>query len=341
MFLRILLLFTVSGFSFADEYPGSWVQNHIQLLSENQEVDISTLRPGQLKRIKWAGHQIIIYRRTADEIESLEQFKITPFADPHDFNLNESIRKAYWSSVSGPWVQTLVAGSKLSLLPASRSLRKEFFIAETASPHSGCSLTFKSNKSIHNATFYDPCSSVSYDHTGRSFKGIAKTNTSSTSTKYNLQVVPHTFKPPNYLSLGIPGGHKSLPSYEFDHTVLYKNKSAVERLKIAARYNDLEMFEKSLDSGVVNLDFFIKDQSILHSAIVGSRTSIVKLLLNLGVVIGDFDVDTANKLGRSDVVKLINIRKKQHEKSITRHSKAWRAKAHHYGQPAATQLPAL
>jgi ubiquinol-cytochrome c reductase iron-sulfur subunit len=135
------------------------------------EVDLSTLRPGQMKVIEWRGKPIWILRRTPEMLESLKE-DVSQLADP------ESKRTAY------PTPKYVLKD------PSTRSIKPEYFIAIGICTHLGCSPSgpFVPGENTQLGTFPGfvcPCHGSTFDLAGRVFKDKPASD--------NLPVPPHRY----------------------------------------------------------------------------------------------------------------------------------------------------
>ena len=122
------------------------------------EVDISELKPGEMKRAEWRGKPIWIMKRTPEQLATLAQVE-NQLADP------ESLRK----QASG------------DLMPSCRnqhrSIKPEIFVTVGICTHLGCSPTDKfvpgpqpSLPDDWHGGFLCPCHGSTFDLAGRVYK---------------------------------------------------------------------------------------------------------------------------------------------------------------------------
>ncbi len=133
------------------------------------DVDIGTLRPGQMVTVEWRGKPVWILNRTPDMLESLKKTK-DKVSDP------ESAR-----SEQPEYCQN-----------ENRSIKPSIFVAVGVCTHLGCIPTAKFRKGIESGIdaeweggFYCPCHGSTYDLAGRVFKGKLAPN--------NLEIPPYRF----------------------------------------------------------------------------------------------------------------------------------------------------
>jgi ubiquinol-cytochrome c reductase iron-sulfur subunit len=135
------------------------------------EVDISDLKPGEMKTVEWRGKPVWIIRRTPEQIESLK--KTEPLvADP------ASKRTAY---PTPSYAQN-----------QHRSIKPDFLVAVGICSHLGCSPTSKFTPGAQPSLpddwaggFLCPCHGSTFDMAGRVFKNKPAPD--------NLEVPPHKY----------------------------------------------------------------------------------------------------------------------------------------------------
>jgi ubiquinol-cytochrome c reductase iron-sulfur subunit len=135
------------------------------------EVDISDLKPGEMKTVEWRGKPVWIIRRTPEQVESLK--KTEPLvADP------TSRRTAYPTPA---YAQN-----------QHRSIKSEFLVAVGICSHLGCSPTSKFTPGAQPSLpddwtggFLCPCHGSTFDMAGRVFKNKPAPD--------NLEVPPHKY----------------------------------------------------------------------------------------------------------------------------------------------------
>lgn len=151
---RTLLLRIVQGFSvtgaFFLTYP--FVKAWLPAFNQNHtlEVDLSGLAIGEIKQVSWLGRNVMIIRRTPEEISSLIKTE-DELKDP--------------ASVHSQ--QPALAVNDF------RSLRPDVFVAYSNCTHLGCEVSTSGTA----ARFNCPCHLSEYDAAGRVHKGaVAPTN---------------------------------------------------------------------------------------------------------------------------------------------------------------------
>jgi ubiquinol-cytochrome c reductase iron-sulfur subunit len=135
------------------------------------EVDISTLAPGELRRVEWRGKPVWVLRRTPEMLESLNKTQ-SQVADP------DSARRAYPTPeyARNQW----------------RSIKKEYLVVVGICSHLGCSPIDKFQPGAQpslpddwSGGFLCPCHGSTFDLAGRVFKNKPAPD--------NLEVPPHTY----------------------------------------------------------------------------------------------------------------------------------------------------
>ena len=144
-------------------------------LGEPIEVDLTTLRPGQLKAYLYRGRTMLVLRRTAEMIDKLRSTEdrmldSEPVADP-----------IYVSS-------------------AHRAVQSEYLVVEGVCTHLGCVPQLKASEDGKRdmgdwweGGFICPCHRSGFDFAGRVVQGPAPRN---------LPVPPHRFVSPTRIIIG-------------------------------------------------------------------------------------------------------------------------------------------
>lgn len=140
-------------------------------------IDISQLKPGELKIVAWRGKPVWVVRRTPEMVASLE--KIT--GDLADSASEEPQQPAY------------VKGD-------ARALKPDVMVLVGSCTHLGCSPTFRPDHpapeidSNWQGGFYCPCHGSKFDLSGRVYKGVP--------APLNLVVPPYRFESDTLLVIG-------------------------------------------------------------------------------------------------------------------------------------------
>lgn len=146
------------------------------------DVDLGSLRPGELRTVEWRGKPVFVLRRTPEMIDALARHDGL-LADP------QSRRSE----------QPEAARNTL------RSSRPDLAVIEAVCTHLGCVPTFRPTPGAADigadwpGGFYCPCHGSKFDLAGRVFKNVPAPT--------NLTVPPHRFLAEAVLSIGTdPGG---------------------------------------------------------------------------------------------------------------------------------------
>jgi ubiquinol-cytochrome c reductase iron-sulfur subunit len=145
------------------------------------EVDIGTLKPGEMTTVEWRGKPVWIVRRTPEQLASLP--KIDPqLADP------KSLRKP--GELTPEYARN-----------EYRSIKPEFLVAVGICSHLGCSPSAKLQAGAQPSLpddwqggFFCPCHGSTFDLAGRVFKNKPAPD--------NLEVPPHMYLSDSKLLIG-------------------------------------------------------------------------------------------------------------------------------------------
>ncbi len=146
------------------------------------EVDIGSIKPGELRTVEWRGKPVSVLRRTADMLETLRT---------HDDLLNDprSMRQEQ---------QPDYARNDL------RSARPDIAVLVAVCTHLGCIPTFRPEPGTADigaswpGGFYCPCHGSKFDFAGRVFKNVPAPS--------NLEVPPHRYRGESTLLIGVEPG---------------------------------------------------------------------------------------------------------------------------------------
>lgn len=141
------------------------------------DVDVGSLRPGELRTVEWRGRPMFVLHRTPEMIDALARHD-TLLADPQ---------------------------SRRSLQPEAarndlRSIRPELAVIEAVCTHLGCVPTYRPTPGSPDigaqwpGGFYCPCHGSKFDLAGRVFKNVPAPT--------NLSVPPHRFLSETVLLIG-------------------------------------------------------------------------------------------------------------------------------------------
>lgn len=207
-------------------------------------VDISSLKPGAHMWVSWNDHGVLIYRRTAKDIQHLKgNFK--ELADPYNNDLAYHLRiKAYMhGNAFASAIKT--TNETLSLNPL-RAVNDEYLVVDPISSYIGCAVVVVVAKAartgkLEPGRLYDPCRDINYDLSGRVLKGHKQ------NSNLNLLVLPHRFESPQKIVIGI--GQATVQETDFRPFVAYNELRPTERLVTAAQLGDLSQAIAAVQAG--------------------------------------------------------------------------------------------
>jgi ubiquinol-cytochrome c reductase iron-sulfur subunit len=145
------------------------------------EVDISALKPGEMKTVEWRGKPVWIVKRTPEQVDSLK--KTDPkAADPESKRKPDELTPEYARN-------------------QHRSRKPELLVAVGICSHLGCSPTEKLTPGAQPSLpddwqggFFCPCHGSMFDLAGRVYKNVPAPD--------NLEVPPHMFLSDSRLLIG-------------------------------------------------------------------------------------------------------------------------------------------
>jgi ubiquinol-cytochrome c reductase iron-sulfur subunit len=132
------------------------------------ELDVSNIRPGELRTVEWRRKPVFVLHRTREMIDALAQHD-TVLADP----------------------QSRRSEQPPALRNALRSSRPDWAVIEAPCTHLGCIPTFRPTRGSPDlgaqwpGGFYCPCHGSKFDLAGRVFKNVPAPT--------NLTIPPHRF----------------------------------------------------------------------------------------------------------------------------------------------------
>lgn len=143
------------------------------------EVDISDLRPGDLKTIEWRGKPVWILKRTPEMLKDLSTVE-PKLADPQS-----AVKEQQPGYAANP----------------TRSIKQDILVVVGICTHLGCSPDKRLDAGIATGLgedwkggFFCPCHGSKFDLAGRVYKGVPAPT--------NLVVPPHTYLSDTRLLLG-------------------------------------------------------------------------------------------------------------------------------------------
>lgn len=287
--------------AFADGYPESLINKQLQEVKETVEVNLSQLEPGQRLIIEYIGYPMMIYRRTEADLNELED-NVMKRADPDGETHRASIDAMYSSSSSQVWSQLLLVTPPDITHQAYRSLREEYFFAINVGPAMRCALQFVDHDQQAPTVFLDPCSGLNYDTAGR-----ALTNThvaESDATRFSLYIPPHSFAGNSLLKIGL--NPKDLPLPDPPEIQIHdQHLSPIQRLILAAEYNDLDAARAAINDGASANYFCLSENNPFNAAIIGSSMELLDLIVEAGWRPTTNSLEIAENMERNDVIELI------------------------------------
>jgi ubiquinol-cytochrome c reductase iron-sulfur subunit len=141
------------------------------------DVDVGSLRPGELRTVEWRGKPVFVLRRTPEMIDALARHDAL-LADP----------------------QSRRSEQPEAARNALRSSRPDLAVIEAVCTHLGCVPTFRPTPGSPDigaqwpGGFYCPCHGSKFDLAGRVFKNVPAPT--------NLSVPPHRFLSEAVLLIG-------------------------------------------------------------------------------------------------------------------------------------------
>ena len=147
------------------------------------EVDVSEIRPGELRTVEWRGRPVWVLHRTPDMLQRLRTHDDL-LSDPHSSREEQ---------------QPDYARNEL------RSLKPEIVVLVAICTHLGCVPTYRPQPGAADIDpswpggFYCPCHGSKFDRAGRVFKNVPAPS--------NLEVPPHHYAGASTLVIGVdPSG---------------------------------------------------------------------------------------------------------------------------------------
>jgi ubiquinol-cytochrome c reductase iron-sulfur subunit len=145
------------------------------------EVDISALKPGEMKTVEWRGKPVWIVKRTPEQLDSLKKTD-AKVADPESKRKPDELTPEYARN-------------------QHRSRKPELLVAVGICSHLGCSPTDKFTPGAQPSLpddwqggFFCPCHGSMFDLAGRVYKNVPAPD--------NLEVPPHVFLSDSKLLIG-------------------------------------------------------------------------------------------------------------------------------------------
>ena len=143
------------------------------------EVDISGMKPDEIRTVEWRGKPVYVLRRTAEQVSDLATLN----GDLKDPLSEASAQPAY---ISGE----------------ARALNEELLVIVGLCTHLGCAPKFRPEVGAADmggdewlGGFFCPCHGSKFDLAGRVYKGVP--------ASANLEVPPYSFEGENVLVIGV------------------------------------------------------------------------------------------------------------------------------------------
>jgi Rieske Fe-S protein len=290
----------------ADDFPRGLIREQLERASQQQEIDLGHMRPGEIKSVEYVGRPVFVYRRTKADLAHLSTKPDDDLADPMGANMAASVQAAYGSSASLVWARLLLVDQPALEKRRLRSYRSEYLIAAGWGPQSGCRLEAGSAASRvqGKAIFTDSCLGTSFDAAGRALRNRSTGAVAKDTAAYNLYLPPHHFDSKNRLIIGLRPDAR-IPELGFAPASLYRDSDPTHNLIIAARYNDSAGVESALAQGADINAFRPGEGSPLDAAIIGSPVETVKMLIERGARPTPRSIRSAEFVGRKEVWELL------------------------------------
>ena len=278
------------------------------------QIDTQTINEGRCQQFTWktgVRHirlPIMVCRRTAEQIKALA--KTTARHDPKLLSTVQKLANS-WANSSIP-SQILAQQSQLDLT-ASRSLRKDFFIAMQLEPFIGCLLDTKNYNQATALT--NPCHGNQFDSNGRP---IINSYQNNPIPPLFISIPPHHWQGDSVIIGELPAGQQ-WPSYDLrplDDAFL---NTPAQRLVTAAGWGDIEQLDKLIHDRRSPIDIntelaHVKGHSALLEAVNKGQADAVRWLLEQGANpdietrFGSTPIKIAEIIGNQEIIHLL----KQH-----------------------------
>jgi ubiquinol-cytochrome c reductase iron-sulfur subunit len=143
------------------------------------DLDISKIEPGQQVVVRWRARPIFVFHRTADQVKTLQDPKLTSqLSDPNSQQIQQAPYATNWH----------------------RSIKEDFGVLVGICTHLGCIPMFYPQPSASTPVsswlggYFCPCHGSKYDGAGRVYSGVP--------APYNLPVPPYTFVSDTTIRIG-------------------------------------------------------------------------------------------------------------------------------------------
>lgn len=259
-----------------DSYVDSVFSKDIKNITTKVTVNLAGIKPGKTKNIKALGKNIIIYRRTKDDIKYLSHGSHHYTEDPGSKNWKKSILFRQ-STLEAVWNKTLLDTQKEYEKISDRSLSREYMIALAHSPDYSCRIIENNRRTTNSqAVFRDLCHGKLYDSAGR----LLKDNNSAHREAFNLHIPPYRMIDATTIELGLS------TTSNFNHSEIiknidYKGLSTQEKLWLAVNNNDSASIIEAVAQGA-DTNKLEKKGNAIDYAIINSDYPIIDFLIKQG-----------------------------------------------------------
>lgn len=263
-----------------------------------KSIDITEMKPGELKKASWEGSLVYVYKRTPEQIKSVRSQSISESTSSTLEATFTTIARSYDNRRA-----SLIRYLTLELDDKpSRSIRDDILVVLGFSSYFGCLVTLESK----NGQFIDSCSNAHYGVDGR----IQRTNNREI---FHLLIPPHYYEgdnliissetkatvemldfSPDIMSLKMSDGEKLIEAIQWDKKEVilqllarkkgfsYRTRTGASALHGAAGNSDPEVIEK-----MVQLGFDINEQTDsgitpLQMALLAGNEPAAVTLIRLG-----------------------------------------------------------
>lgn len=293
------------GHARADNYPADLIAAQLQEAQRGLDIPTLGLLPGQMRMVGFLGRFVLVYRRTAADLDFLRADQSAGLADPGNAHFRADMLSAFGSSSSQIWTRLLIAGEGLSGSMPYRSADPQWLVLAGWSSESGCALTLASlAERAHGLLLLDACSGARFDLAGRIYAGHLSIGGVARTATFNLAVPPHRLGADGRITVGV-ADRAALPALPFSRQELLGDGDASSRLMNAARYNDLAAAQEALRQGANANPQPGAGGTPFDAALVGSSLALVQLLLKHGAKPTPYSENAARFVGRTEALELL------------------------------------
>ncbi|KZM38900.1 hypothetical protein OA92_02945 [Marinomonas sp. SBI22] len=297
-----IFLFLTSSLANADNFPESYFEKELKKINQTVSIDLKDIKPGEILEVNALGRVVLIYRRTAKDLNYLFNNYGGDVVDP----LNKNWKKAVNfrpSTLDSVWNKVLSDTQEQYELKQDRSLLRDYMIVLGHSPFSSCAIYTRPKPTHKHAVFYDICKRTEYDASGR----VLKNTGYSELDTFNLHIPPYKVIDYTKIELGLKTASKHDQSEQNDK-IDYSGLTPQEKLWLAAQNNDFEIIKKSIQQGA-NPSKIEYRGNALDYAITGSSYEVVTYLLGKGAKQTPVTKDMIEIVGRYEIYQLLKLPK--------------------------------